>query len=393
MILFEREERAGGHARTLEVDNGVGRVAVDTGFIVYNEANYPLLTRLFAHLGIQTQPSNMSFGVRYGDGELEFCASSLGGLFAQKRNLVCPKFLGMLGDIGRFFRGAPSVLDGADDPTLGELLERLRLGSWFKERFLVPMGSAIWSTPPDKMLSFPAKSFVRFFENHKLLTVRRHHPWRTVAGGSRRYVERLAARLGSRLRHSAAVARVETDERGGHTVVTSDGSRDRFDEVVLACHADVALALIADPLPEERHILGAFPFRDNEAVLHSDVRLMPKARAAWASWVYAAGGPEADRRMSVTYWMNKLQSLTAPPLFVTLNPDRAIAGEMVLDRHVFRHPIFSREAIAAQARMEAIQGRRGLWFAGAWQRYGFHEDGLWSAVRVAEAKGVRAPWA
>ncbi len=368
-----------------------GSHPVDTGFIVYNEVNYPLLTKLFAALAVPTKPSDMSFGLRYGDGELEFCASSLAGLFAQKKNIVSPAYLRMLADIMRFFRSAKQVLNEPGDPTLGEFIDRLAPGAWFKDRFLVPMGAAIWSTPPHQMLAFPAKTFVRFFENHGLLSVNGHHPWRTVDGGSEQYVRRLTDRLGARVRTGAGIKSVRATQ-GGFEVVTGTGERQHFDEVVLAAHADASLAMIADPTPHERRVLGAFRFRDNEAVLHTDARLMPQSKAAWASWVYAARGSVADNDVSVTYWMNKLQSLPGADVFVSLNPDREPDPATVIDRHVFRHPIFSREAVAAQAEIPSIQGQRGLWFCGAWQRNGFHEDGLWSAVRVAEAKGVTIPW-
>ncbi len=391
VVLFERASRAGGHSRTLTVARSDGPLPVDTGFIVYNEVNYPLLTKLFAALAVPTKPSDMSFGLRYGDGELEFCASSLAGLFAQKKNIVSPAYLRMLADIMRFFRSAKLVLNDPGDPTLGEFIDRLAPGAWFKDRFLVPMGAAIWSTPPHQMLAFPAKTFVRFFENHGLLSVNGHHPWRTVDGGSEQYVRRLTDRLGARVRTGAGIETVRAAQ-GGFEVVAGTGERQHFDEVVLAAHADTSLAMIADPTPQERRVLGAFQFRDNEAVLHTDARLMPQSKAAWASWVYAARGSDTDNEVSVTYWMNKLQSLPGADVFVSLNPDREPDAAKVIDRHVFRHPIFSREAVAAQAEVPSIQGQRGLWFCGAWQRNGFHEDGLWSAVRVAEAKGVTIPW-
>jgi hypothetical protein len=368
-----------------------GPLAVDTGFIVYNEVNYPLLTKFFAALSVPTKPSDMSFGVRYGDAELEFCASSLDGLFAQRQNAFSPRYLRMLADILRFFRSAKVVFDEPGDPTLGEFVDRLAPGEWFKDRFLFPMGAAIWSTPPRQMLQFPAKTFVRFFQNHGLLSVNGHHPWRTVDGGSQQYVRRIAERLGPATRTGARVRQVRVSG-GGFEVVTETGDKDSFDEVVLAAHADASLALLAEPTGDERRILGAFQFRDNDAYLHTDANLMPKTKAAWASWVYAAGGAAAGDRVSVTYWMNRLQSLPGDDIFVSLNPDREIEPGRIVDRHVFRHPVFSREAVAAQEELPAIQGKRGLWFRGAWQRNGFHEDGLWSAVRVAEAKGVPVPW-
>jgi predicted NAD/FAD-binding protein len=392
VVLFESEARPGGHSRTIEVPRAGGSLPVDTGFIVYNEVNYPLLTKLFAALSVPTKPSDMSFGVRYGDGELEFCASSLEGIFAQKKNIVSPRYLRMLADIMRFFRSAKLVLDEPGDPTLAEFIDRLAPGEWFKDRFLIPMGAAIWSTPPRDMLAFPAKTFVRFFQNHGLLSVNGHHQWRTVDGGSEQYVRRITESLGSRVRTGQSIKQVRASQ-GGFEVVTATGETDRFDEVVLAAHADASLAMLADPTDEERRILGRFKFRDNEGVLHTDARLMPNAKAAWASWVYASNGADDGSDVSVTYWMNKLQSLPGEDVFVSLNPDREIDPSKVIDRNIFRHPVFSREAVAAQVEIPAIQGKRGLWFCGAWQRNGFHEDGLWSAVRVAEAKKVPIPWA
>lgn len=396
VVLYESAALPGGHARTLALpaSGPSPETFVDTGFIVYNEINYPLLTRYFAHLGVATQPSDMTFAVRYGEGELEFCSSSLNGLFAQRRNLVSPRYFAMLSDILKFFRHARAIQSQPDNPTLGDMIDQLRLGPWFRDRFLVPMGAAIWSTPPKDMLGFPAKTFVRFFDNHGLLSISGHHPWRTVTGGSKNYVSPIASRLGQDLKTSAKVVAVAPTAHpsNGFELRFADGASAEADEVVFACHADTALSLITTPTPAERSVLGAFTFRDNEAVLHRDPNLMPNARAAWASWVYAAGANETQQRVSVTYWMNRLQSLPGAPLFVSLNPDKAIDPGNILDRHNFRHPVFSAEAVAAQEQIPTIQGQRGLWFCGAWQRNGFHEDGLWSAVRVAEAKGITLPW-
>jgi uncharacterized protein len=273
VVLFESETRPGGHSRTIEVPRTGGPLPVDTGFIVYNEVNYPLLTKLFAALSVPTKPSDMSFGVRYGDGELEFCASSLEGIFAQKKNIVSPRYLRMLADIMRFFRSAKLVLDEPGDPTLAEFVDRLAPGEWFKDRFLIPMGAAIWSTPPRDMLAFPAKTFVRFFQNHGLLSVNGHHQWRTVDGGSEQYVRRITEGLGSRVRTGQPIKQVRASQ-GGFEVVTATGETDRFDEVVLAAHADASLAMLADPTDEERRILSKFKFRDNEGVLHTDARLI-----------------------------------------------------------------------------------------------------------------------
>lgn len=399
VVVFESDGRLGGHARTLEVETAGGSVAVDTGFIVYNEVNYPLLTALFAELAVETIPSDMSFGVKIGG--FEMCASAVPGLFAQKRNLASPKHWLMLRDILTLFRRAPEVLDDPGELTLAELVTRLRLGSTMRDRFLVPMGSAIWSTPPGQILDMPAKTFVRFFMNHNLLSASGHHAWRTVKGGSRVYVAKLAealkTRFGVEFRSGSKVACIEQRPDKRHEIVTSDGARDAFDQVVLACHSDEALAMLASPTPAERAILGAIPYRDNVTVLHRDTRVMPKARAAWASWVYTADA-DADAETAprddvcVTYWMNRLQNLPGAPLLVTLNPTMPIASDAVIDRHIFRHPVLSREAVAAQGRLSEIQGRRGIWFCGAWTAYGFHEDGLRSAANVAQAKGMKLPW-
>lgn len=393
VVLYEKEARLGGHARTIEVPGRMASmlepVAVDTGFIVYNEVNYPRLTALFAELGVATIPTDMSFGISVGG----LNGTSLGGLFAQPRNLASPTYWAMLRDVSRFFRRATEVLRSADDPSLGEWLEELAIGQLARDRFIIPMGAAIWSTPPGDLVDMPAKTFVRFFKNHNLLSATGHHAWRTVAGGSRRYVDALAealARQGVEVRAAVPVRAIEATPDGRHVVVTADGHRDAFDEVVLACHADAALTLIDAPTAGERAVLSAFAFRDNHAVLHRDIRVMPKARAAWASWVFTAEDAAATQGLSVTYWMNRLQSLAGPPLLVTLNPIRPIAEDMVLDRHTFRHPMLTRAAVEAQARLPEVQGRRGLWFAGAWTRYGFHEDGLESAAWVADTIAARA---
>ena len=395
VVVFESEPRLGGHARTVRVDRGSSSLAVDTGFIVYNEVNYPLLSALFAELGVSTKPTEMSFGVSVGG--LEFSGRSLSGIFAQRRNLLSPSYWRMLRDLGSFFRQAPKVLEAPGDPGLGEWLCSLRLGHLARDRFLVPMGAAIWSTPPGQILDMPAKTFVRFFKNHNLLGATGHHQWRTVDGGSRRYVEALKADLQGRLdvdvRVGSPVRSVESTFGGRHMVCVAGGEREPFDEIVFACHADTALAMITSPTAVESEVLSAFEFRDNHAVLHGDASFMPKARAAWASWIFTANDDTSQGDITVTYWMNRLQNLPGPPLLVTLNPDRAIPERFVFDRHTFRHPVLSRAAVAAQARLSEIQGRRGLWFAGAWTRSGFHEDGIASAAWIAERMRERVPCA
>lgn len=397
IVVFEQDGRIGGHSNTVDVQVGGCRsVPVDTGFIVYNEATYPNLTKLFGHLGVATEPSEMSFSVSIDDGRLEYAGSdSLLGLFAQKRNFLRPRFWGMLRDILRFYREAPAVVaqEAGDGPTLGRLLAEGGYGRAFIEDHLLPMGAAIWSTPVDRMLDFPAESFVRFFQNHGLLTVTGRPVWRTVTGGSRRYVDRLSAGYRQRIRTGCAVigVRRETD---GVSIAHGNGGEERFDQVVFATHADQALALLTDASPEERRLLGAFHYRSNLAVLHRDPALMPRRRRAWASWNYLADGQRGGGApVALTYWMNRLQNIDpASPLFVTLNPPLGPAPQTVLGSFAYDHPIFDAEAMAAQASLPNIQGWNRTWFCGSWCGYGFHEDGLTSGLAVAEALGARRPW-
>lgn len=391
VTVFEKNAYAGGHSRTIDIAPDPARppVPVDTGFIVYNERNYPHLTGLFHHLGVPTQDSDMSFGASIGDGMLEYGSK---GLFAQRRNLLRPRFWGMVFDILRFNRRAEKYLD-ARDMTLGECLDDMGLGRWFRNYYLLAMGAAIWSCPVDTMLQFPAATFIRFFKNHGLLTVNDHPQWRTVTGGSRAYVAKLGESFAGRIRRDCGVARVRRDENGV-TVTDLAGGQHVFDHVVFACHADETLALIENPTAAERDILGAFSYQDNRIVVHSDESFMPKSRAAWASWVYLSeGGADTPGAVSLTYWMNNLQNLpTQAPVLVTLNPGRRPAAGKIYDEHVFAHPVFTRAAVAAQGRLGEIQGQNRSHFCGAWQRYGFHEDGLLSAVNVAKDLGADIPW-
>ena len=394
VTLFEAEPRAGGHADTQTVRVGEQEIAVDTGFIVYNERNYPNLMALFANLDVPTQASEMSFAVSLGGGAMEYGGSDLNQMFAQRRNLVRPRFLGMVRDILRFYREAPRLLAEPTDESLGDWLDRGRYGACFVHDHILPMGAAIWSASVDGMRAFPARHFARFFQNHGLLRVSDRPVWRTVTGGSRRYVARMTGDLGASVRLDCDVAAVERGDAAA-TLRLRDGRAERFDQVVLACHADQALALLAAPSAAERAVLGAIACQDNVAVLHTDAALMPKRRAVWSAWNYMAeGAPDHRRRVSVTYWMNRLQGMrTTEPLLVSLNPLRAPDPAKVLRTRTYRHPQFDGAAMAAQDRLGAIQGVDRLWFAGAWTGWGFHEDGIASAVRVARGLGVAAPWA
>ncbi len=391
VTLFEAEPRAGGHADTQAVTLDGQSVAVDTGFIVFNDVNYPNLVGLFAALGVAAHDSNMSFGVSKNDASFEYAGGELKQLFAQPANVLKPRFIAMVRDILRFNREAPGFLRDGSDASLGDYLAARRYGPGFIEDYVLPMGAAIWSGSVDGMKAFPAKSFIRFFVNHGLLKVNDRPQWRTVTGGSKVYVTRLLRDLPDvRLADATRTVRRGAD---GVTVV-AENSVEMFDHVVFACHADQALALIETPTDAEARILGAVTFQENEAVLHQDAALMPRRKLAWSSWNYISRGREDHAQaVCLTYWMNLLQGMqTRLPLLVSLNPRIAIDPAKILLRKTYRHPRFDAAAIAAQERLGEIQGAAKCWFAGAWTGWGFHEDGIASAVRIANAMGVLAPW-
>jgi predicted NAD/FAD-binding protein len=393
ITVYEKSERPGGHSRTVTVRHGDRDIAVDTGFIVFNERNYPNLTALFRRLGVTVKDSDMSFGLTVDNGRLEWGAKSLSAVFGQRGNLVRPRFLKLVYDVLRFNAQVEATVAQSPHLTLGALLAHMKLGDWFKRNYLLPMAGAIWSCPPCQMLEFPALTFVRFFANHRLLSMTGQPQWKTLEGGSQTYVERLSAPFADRIRIGCGAVRVMRYD-GGVTVQDSKGGMDHFDQLVFACHADEALALLADPSAQEHKALSAIRYQRNLAVLHCDTGVMPKNKPCWASWVYHADGSGDEPDISVTYWMNTLQGIDQRyPLFVTLNPNRPIADEHVFDRHVFDHPVFDFGALAGQVALKAIQGEQRTWFCGAHMGHGFHEDGLVSAMRVAEALGAPAPWA
>ena len=391
VVVYEREARFGGHACTVDVVAGGRTRPVDMGFIVYNERNYPNLVGLFDHLGVRTEESDMSFAVSLDGGRLEY-ASAYEGYLAQRRNIVRPSFLAMTRDILRFNRLAPKLLDLAEDPdfTIGDFIERERLGRAFRDNYLVPMASCIWSTPLGRMLDYPAQTFARFFNNHGLLTVGPQLRWRTVSGGSRSYVERIATPLRARARLATPATAIRRDATGAEVRDVS-GQWDRFDAVVLACHADQALALLEDADAGERSLLGCFGYSSNEVWLHGDTSLMPKRRNAWSSWNYVADRRRADPNVSVTYWMNRLQNLgTDTPVFVSVNPPREPA---LAQQHTsFEHPMYDSAALRAQGRLHEIQGVRHTYFCGSYCGYGFHEDALSAGLDIAEQLGAARPW-
>jgi len=393
VTVYETEDRLGGHSQTVEVDDDGRAVPVDTGFIVYNEPNYPNLVRLFDALDVPTEWSDMSFAISVGDGAFEY-QSRITGLATQPRTLVQPRTWRMIADFRRFCREAPEILSSGTKESLGSYLERRGYSDAFRVDLLLPMTAAIWSSGLDDMLAFPVTTLVRFLSSHALLQVGARPRWRTVSGGSREYVSRLTAGYRDRVRLSTPVIGIDRT-LDGVTVRDGHGGVDRFDQVVFATHADTTLRILGpEATAQERDVLGAFRFQDNEAVLHRDPALMPRRRRTWSSWNYLAlgrGVPDRTKPVSLTYWMNRLQNLeTRRPVFVTLNPIREPRGEV--SRFRYAHPQFDRGAMDAQASLATLQGRERTWFAGAWCGYGFHEDGLRAGLEVAAALGAPAPW-
>lgn len=401
VTVYDRELRPGGHSHTVTIDYDGAAIAVDIGFIVYNELNYPDLTALFAHLGVETVESCMSFAVTADGGKFEWkgggdsWAETARGLFAQPKNLFSPSYLRMLRDILSFNEQSIKDRDAG-------LLEGKSLGEYFAWRkfaprlltdYLAPMGAAIWSAPAAEMLDFPAENFIAFFSNHRLLQYDRP-VWRTVRGGSKTYVEKLMAAFGDHLRLGCAVTSIERTAQGV-VVHDSHGRAETYDHVVVASHSDQALAMLADPSEEETTILGDIGYSPNVVYLHRDTRLMPKRRNAWASWNFLRWNREGStvNDVAVTYWMNRLQGIADDkPLFVSLNPPFAPDPALTFGRYMCEHPQYNAKAFAAQKRLSEIQGQRHTWFAGAWTGYGFHEDGLRSGLAVAEALGATVPW-
>jgi predicted NAD/FAD-binding protein len=394
VVLYEKRSRPGGHSATADIDYDGTPVSVDTGFIVYNELNYPNFTALLKHLDVATEASDMSFALSADDGRLEWSGDTLNTIFAQRRNAMSPRFLKMLRDIFRFNRKSVADLgNGAlDGVTLGQYLDREGYSAGFVNDYLLAMGAAIWSTPIEEMRAYPAESFVAFFENHRLLSFDRP-VWRTVSGGSRNYVRRLLAPLEGKIRLDNPVTKIL--RRNGRVSVTdASGHTDEFDQVVLASHTDQSLAMLGDPSDQERDILGAMRYRPNEVYLHRDESLMPKRKRVWASWNYMSDRDAGETRdVTVSYWMNRLQNIDrSRPVFVTLNPFKAPREHLTFARYVYDHPQFDAGALAARKRLAEIQGVNNTWYCGAWMGNGFHEDGLSSGLAVARALGARLPW-
>ena len=396
VTLYESEPRLGGHSNTVMVPTKGGALPVDTGFIVYNERNYPNLVALLKEIGVATAPSNMSFAASLDGGKLEYSGSGLNGLIGQRGNVVRPRFWRMMRDILRFYREAPALMLRPDlaGVSLGEYLDRNDFAPAFIEDHLLPMGAAIWSTTASEMRAYPLAAFVRFFASHGLLSLADRPKWRTVLGGSREYVRRLSESFANGIRLGVEVAHISRE--GGRVVITDTaGHADSFTDVVVATHADQAHRLLADADDEERALLGAFRYTENLAVLHADENLMPRRRRVWSSWNYIGESrDETSQPLCVTYWMNRLQNLDMQhPLFVTLNPTREIEQSKIIGRYQYTHPLFDHRALDAQQQLWRLQGRRNTWFCGAYFGFGFHEDGLQAGLSAAESvTDVRRPW-
>jgi predicted NAD/FAD-binding protein len=393
VTVYEKNGRLGGHANTMMVKTSLGATPVDTGFIVFNDATYPNLIALFEHLGVPTKASDMSFGVSLHDGRTEYSSVGAAAFLAGGRNLMSPRFWSMTFDLLRFYRHAPLELLGARDDliSLGEYLERHGYGDAFRRDHLLPQAAAIWSASIAEIHHYPACAFVRFFENHGLLKLKGRPAWRTVEGGSRAYVEKLTAPYAERVRLNAGAVSVRRDG-SGVWVRDGRGCVERFDDVVIATHADEARAMLEDVSAEEHALLGAFRYTKNRAVLHTDRTLMPRRAALWASWNYVGDNP--DGGCVVSYWMNKLQRLECREnIFLTLNPRVMPRAETVLYETEYGHPLFDAAAIRAQQKLWSLQGVRNTWFCGAHFGAGFHEDGLQAGLAVAEQLGgLRRPW-
>ncbi|KAA6187829.1 FAD-dependent oxidoreductase [Thiohalocapsa marina] len=395
VTLIEANDYIGGHTHTIEVPTADGPLPVDTGFIVFNEPNYPLLTRLFRRLGVASRESTMSFSASIGPGRLEYSGDTLNTLFAQRGNLLSPGFLRMLRDMLRFNRRCKALLadGGFDGLSLGDFLQRQGLGTEFQHHYLLPMAAAIWSCPTGTMMDFPAESLARFFNNHGLLNILRRPEWRTVVGGSHSYVKRILSDLGEQ--HVLFDAAQQVRTRGDEVEVRlGSGAERRFDRVVLACHADQALALLERPDDDTARLLGAFRYQTNRTWLHTDAQLMPRRRAVWASWNYLAEQrQDGERAVSVTYWMNRLQGLPGTTDYlVSLNPLQEPEPERVIAAMDYEHPVFDQAAMDAQRQLHRLQGRDRVHYCGSYFGYGFHEDALKSAVDVADQLGIDTRW-
>ena len=393
VTVFEAEKRLGGHARTI-MAGASGNQPVDTGFIVFNYANYPHLAALFAELDVPVVESSMSFGASIDGGRLEYGLASVRAVFAQSKNVLDPRFLRMLRDINRFNGKGYDIAAANRDWTIGTFLDELGVGRYFRDYYLAPLSGAIWSTPTDKIMHFPAYAMMDFFKNHALLGVTGQHQWYTVNGGSTEYVRRVETSLrakGADLRLGAPIDAVRR-VADGIEIKAYGREWEAFDEVIFATHSDDSLRLLADPTAEEAAALGKIAYQPNDIILHADASVMPKRKVCWSSWNYTEDASKTNDRIDLTYWMNSLQPIPAnDPHFVTLNTTRSIREELIYDQVTLRHPVFDLAALDGQREVAQLNGSNNTWFCGAWMKNGFHEDGLSSAVDVVEAmRGANA---
>ena len=395
--FYEKNDYVGGHSNTVDINYEGKKIAVDTGFIVFNHQTYPNLKAFFELLDVAYEKSKMSFAVKIDDSKIEYAGTNLNAVFAQRKNLLNPRFIRMLFDILRFNKTAQNLLnqDCKLDYSMKQFLKDLKVSKYFCDYYLLPMASAIWSTPLDKIHDYPALSFVRFFKNHGLLTVSDQPQWLTVSGGSKQYVKKVCTDLNDKISLNDAVQNIyqNSDKKW---VIESQKSTEIFDKIVIATHADQALNFLQNPTAKQQEILSCFTYQKNLAVLHKDCAVMPKAKNAWASWVYSHNSSAknlAKNNLSVSYWMNNLQNINESyPLFVTLNPNITIDPKNIFAQFEYEHPIFDTKAVQAQARIDEIQGEDNIYFCGAYQSFGFHEDGISSALRVLNKMQIKAPW-
>ncbi|MET0076708.1 MAG: FAD-dependent oxidoreductase [Candidatus Thiodiazotropha lotti] len=393
--LYEQNDYVGGHTHTIEVLEGSGMIPIDTGFIVYNEPNYPLLTALLDYLDVETQNNDMSFAVSIDSGSLEYAGDNLKKLFAQRQNLFDFQFLSMIKEIVRFNNQCQNHLHQGDySISLGDFLDLNGYNHQFRYNYLLPMAAAIWSCPTSTMLSFPFSSFAQFFKNHGLVKLKNRPQWKTLVGGSWQYVKVMANSLGSRIKINQSVTSVRRTSSGVE-ITTKSGHKESYDALIIASHADQAVALIENPNPLEADCLGKFRYQDNTVYLHTDRGLMPRLRDVWSSWNYIADDEleTQERAVSVSYWMNRLQRLKAEKdYFVSLNPLQPPQEEQLIEKMVYQHPVFDHGAMWAQQQLNEIQGKHRIWYCGSYLGYGFHEDALRSSVEVAASLGVEVPW-
>jgi len=388
--LFEKNSKLGGHSNTVTIEQENNKYSVETGFIVLNDKNYPIFTSLLKHLNIGVNNSSMSFSVSVDKGQFEYSSSYI-GLLGQTKNIIDPKYWGMLRDINYFYNNAlKDVKDCPDNETLGQFLKRFNYSNKFIDYHLVPMTASIWSCPTKSILNFPIKSLLVFFENHKLLNIYNRPKWSTVNKGSREYVKKIQSLLKGKIYTNTKVNKISKSKEGIR-VHYQDGIK-TFDKVILACHADQSSEILIEDFSEEANLLKDFKYQKNTSILHSDINFMPKRKSVWSSWNYITETGNSGN-LSITYWMNELQGISSPkPILLSLNPKILPNPDLIYGQYSYSHPILDNNAINIQKKLSSIQGKNNLWFCGAWTGFGFHEDGVKSAVEIANSHDIDLPW-